>query len=192
MHLVSPLVRGRTLRAIDRVLEEHMSDELMEKMKSGTLRGLASAYGFSSTGPEEAHIEETLGDDGWWSEFPAREDILMSAYIKAGELALDGRGRTPISTLWVRGMDNRFEATVVDLGERILVVWLTPDPPGPPNPPDASETREVLDSGIYAVASGATIQEYAKAFNDRGYVADPRVETYEAWGKASVFDVIFY
>jgi hypothetical protein len=165
--------------------KQHL-DDLREK----GLVAIAKAAGAFENEEEERHAREDALGAGWWPEHPAKEEILRAAYIRAIEISIASGSPKPISTLWVRGL-NRFEAAVVEYKERIIVHWLTPDPPVA-LPPPFDEVNARMEEGIWAVGLEERVDGYIASFEQQGYPIEGRIWSDATAPGTKAFHIIGY
>jgi len=182
--LVSSVGKGNNFAELDRWLQEPTQDKL-DLLRGGDLHSVASQGGLLGDEAGRHHVEdEALGDSAdrgsWWPDVPHKAAILRSALIRALEIALAGKVRKSVRTYWVRGMNGRMEAYILEHDHDIVVLWMTPDvPEGLERVPPAGDNQERTED-ITAIAENERIRGYVRQFDGLGYqVPEPEDPTGE-------------
>lgn len=161
--------KGRIVNDADSILGAP-TEELLDGLKNAVrLSDRALAVGVISPG-DKPHVDTDWFGASWWPDYPAKEEIVKDAYIKAMELSLANAEPKPVVSYWLYGLE-RFEAMVAESDHQVTLFIITPSHPPVTLPPPT----EALLEKLWIIAKEDRIAEIRDSYPP-GYNMDQLIE----------------
>jgi hypothetical protein len=186
---LSPVSKGRLMKAIDRMLEQPTTEYLEELVNGLSMVDLGLAKQILKDG-QVSHVEdEVFGDQAnqqaWWPAATDKQAVIRGGFVQALKVSLAHGTPVPIQCYWINGVgEDTFEIVVADCPNQVNLFLLTSKPKNPPAPP-ATGGREDMWVVATNARCAALMQDVPANYNpDPPEQIDcaPGVQVVRLWG----------